>query len=107
MTKIFPPEFKQHLANTALKGAFISDIHPVHPRDCHNCGGVGTMVLFLATGGPFREVPTGISHFSAGKWWVGKNVEEICPVCKGSGQYSDYIEQPIRQRDTDLKGIIK
>lgn len=61
------------------------------------------MYLFVADGGPFREVPTGIAKFADGKWWSGKNVGGICPDCKGNGVDPKYVEQPVKQRELQLK----
>jgi hypothetical protein len=103
----FPPEFKKHLATPNIKGAFVSNINPVHPRDCKNCGGVGTIMLFLATGGPFINVPSGIAHWADGRWWKGKNFEEMCPDCKGNGIDPKYVEQPVSMRTDRLTNPLK
>jgi hypothetical protein len=103
----FPPEFKKYLSMPNIKGAFVSKIEGRHPRDCKNCGGVGTIVLFCAFNGPFRDVPSGIAHFTDGHWWAGKNFEEMCPDCKGNGIDPNYIEQPTRQRELDISTVVK
>jgi len=107
MNKKFPPEFKKHLATPGIKGAFVSDIRGTHPRDCKNCGGVGTIILFIAVDGPFRDVPQGIAHWADGHWWAGKNYEEDCPVCKGDCIDPTYVEQAEIKRDIDISKVLK
>jgi len=100
--KQFPPEFNGLIKASNTKAAFFSDIQPMHPRDCKNCGGIGTMILFIATGGPFVNVPGGIAHYSGDRWWSGTNIEKACPVCKGTGINPQYVEQPPKQRELVL-----
>src|SRR5512139_1730329 len=98
----FPTEFKRHLANPTLRGAFFSQIEGRHPRDCKNCGGIGVIYLFLATGGPFNNPPHGkdiIAKSVNGKWWAGTNEGGICPDCKGTGVIPGFVEPPIKQRE--------
>jgi len=98
----FPPEFQTLLRTPNIKAAFFSKIEPLHPRDCKNCGGIGTMILFIATGGPFMNVPGGIAHWHNDRWWEGKNIEKACPICKGLGINPGYVEQPPKQRELVL-----
>ena len=103
----FPPEFRKHLTTPNIKGAFVSKIEGKHPRDCKNCGGIGTIILFIATAGPFISVPSGIAHWADGKWWAGKNFEEACPDCKGTGLNPHFQEQPVKIRDMNYREIVK
>jgi len=100
--KHFPPEFKGLIAAPTTKAAFFSDIKPMHARDCKNCGGIGTMILYIATGGPFVNPPGGIAHFANDRWWSGTNIEKACPDCKGLGIDPNYVEKPIVQRELVL-----
>ncbi len=106
---IYPPEFTEYCKNANLKGAFVREIKPSHPRDCHNCGGVGSIVIFLVTEGPFEFPPNGCieprkgerqakfitATYVNGKWWGGMSQEKNCPVCHGSGILPGWEEQPI------------
>ena len=102
MSMIMPDGFKKFWNDPKSKGAFVSVISPMHPRDCKNCGGIGTIILFVATGGPFINVPSGVAHWHNDRWWSGKNYEEGCPVCKGTGINPGYVEQPPKQRELVL-----
>ena len=106
MSRVYPPEFKQRCKDPSLKGAFVSIIEPVSKKDCANCGGIGTMVIFLATEGPFDFVPSGkgiiaksVNISGVDKWFGGKHVEDMCPVCKGTGRDPSYVEQPAVKRE--------
>jgi len=83
--KEFPPEFKNMMKEKGVRAVFVSDIVSPHPNHCTNCGGVGTMYIFIATMGPFEFPPQGriISHFSEGKWWGGRGFTFPCPKCGG------------------------
>ena len=92
--KVFPPEIKRYISVPGVKAAFVSDISPVNPHDCTNCGGAQVFALFVATKGPFQAPAAPYakdgetSHFdpTAGKlggWWVGKTFTFPCPVCLG------------------------
>lgn len=106
----FPDNFKVFLSDRLLKGAFFSKIEGRHPRDCKNCGGIGVIYIFLATGGPFNNPPTGaniVAHFAEGKWWAGKNEGGICPDCKGTGVQPGFVEPPALMRQLDTEGVVK
>jgi DnaJ-class molecular chaperone len=107
MNRNFPTEFKKHLTTPGIKGAFVSMIEGRHPRDCKNCGGIGTIILFIATNGPFNNVPSGVAHFADDKWWSGKNFEEACPNCKGTGIDPNYAERTVKIREIRLEGVVK
>ena len=111
MSVNFPKEFTQHLAKPNLKGAFFSMPEPGghHPRDCKNCGGVGVMYLFLATGGPFNNPPQGkgiIAKWANGKWWAGTNEGGICPDCKGTGVTPGFVEPPASMRAITMPKMV-
>ena len=89
MDRQFPPIVKQLVSSHAVKKAFISDIQTSNPNECHNCGGVGTLTLFLATKGPFQS--SSASREDCNKWeegvgwWVGQHHAVTCPQCDGLG----------------------
>lgn len=93
MTRIFPQSFKNMWSRGYVKLALVSDNQPTNPYDCQNCGGVGSMELFLGAEGPYQSPSAGkdrVSKFYDGAWWIGKNHEDICPVCKGAGRVTEY-----------------
>jgi hypothetical protein len=80
----FPPEFEQLIRATGVRAAFVSENTSPHPADCKNCGGLGTLNIFIATIGPLQSPAVGrniITKWSDGKWWGGKTYEFDCPVC--------------------------
>ena len=106
--KQFPLEFDQLLKAPNVRAAFVSEISSPNPKDCLNCGGAGTMYIFIATVGPLDSPASGrlISHWSDGKWWGGKGFEFVCPVCRSAPQpYSggDLTMQPGPARDAMKK----
>ena len=110
MNKHFPLSFQAHIKSPNIKAAFFSDVKPAHPRDCKNCGGIGNLILFVATGGPFVNVPSGkdlVAHWHDGRWWAGKNIEDACPDCKGTGIDPAYKEQPASHREIAYKEVVK
>jgi hypothetical protein len=107
----FSKELKQRIREIAptAKAVFFSMNETSNPKDCKNCGGLGVIYLFVASGGPFTEVPRGeniIAHWSDDKWWAGINEGSICPDCNGTGLDPNYIAPPTRQRqlNINLKG---
>lgn len=90
--KQFPPEFKTMWASPLTKAAFVNDAQPFNPGHCENCGGLGAMMTFIASKGPFDHpgMYGEVSHWYNGWWWVGKSYEATCPVCQGSGMKPDY-----------------
>ena len=88
MNKRFPVEFQEAWAAIGIKAAFVQDNEPIPGRnDCANCGGRGFMASFIATKGPFAHPSSAldeVSHWHDGKWWIGKTITAICPVCRGS-----------------------
>jgi hypothetical protein len=110
MNRHFPPKFTSLSKEPSTKAAFFSDLKPAHPRDCKNCGGLGTMIIFIATGGPFVNVPSGkdlIAHWYDNRWWAGKNYEDACPDCKGTGIDPNFKEQPASQRELNIGKVGK
>ncbi len=102
----FPPEFNAFWRMPGTKAAFVSEVHPTHPHDCTNCGGIGSMVTFCALAGPFDAPPVGpnvIAHYANGKWWGGTNYTANCPVCKGNGRNPDYKDPPARKHTIEWK----
>lgn len=109
----FPKSFRMLLKTPGVKAAFVSEFGPSLPSDCQNCGGVGTLAVFLATKGPFHspaapyngdEKTHETSHFDPnsgpnGGWWVGRTVSETCPDCNGSGsRYTVAESKPFTSR---------
>ena len=91
MRKQFPREFSTLVRGIGVKKAFVSDAVALNPLECDNCGGVGTLTLFLATKGPFQS-PEPPNKETVNKyedpfgWWVGSNYSFPCPVCDGIGR---------------------
>jgi hypothetical protein len=84
----FPKDFTFYFKAPETKACFVSEIAPITPVDCENCGGVGKIFIFVATGGPFREAPGAgkVGHWHKDRWWVGGTHSGTCPVCKGLGR---------------------
>jgi hypothetical protein len=106
-----PKSFTKFTDDPTTKAAFFSMNEAQHPRDCRNCGGLGVIYLFVAKGGPFREVPNGkniIAHWTKQGWWAGTNEAGACPDCGGTGINPGYIELETKQRHLDMnigKGV--
>lgn len=82
----FPVEFQEAWNRTDTKAAFVSEIKPMLPSECMNCGGLGFLATFVATEGPYKSPSPKhkeISHFDGEHWWVGETIAAECPVCKG------------------------
>jgi len=86
-TRQFPKIFKELWKAPDTRASFVSEIAPLNPHDCENCGGVGSLYTFIATKGPFNSpgMMTEVSHWHNDKWWVGKHHSAPCPVCQGTG----------------------
>lgn len=80
----FPPEFESLINAPSTRAAIVSEITSPNPNHCKNCGGVGSMVIFIATRGPFTSPASGrdvVTKWDNGRWWGGKHYEFDCPVC--------------------------
>ncbi len=85
MDKQFPPEFQQLMQAPNVRKAVVSDLKSPNPNDCPNCAGMGSMVIYIATRGPFNSPASGkdvVTKYADGKWWGGKHYEFPCPVCR-------------------------
>jgi DnaJ-class molecular chaperone len=100
MSVHFPSEFNAYWRMPGTKAAFVSEVATTNPKDCKNCGGIGTMTTFCALAGPFDAIPAGVAHFANGKWWAGAHYSANCPDCHGTGLDPKHVESPIR------KGVI-
>lgn len=89
----FPPEFRMYTKDPATRAAFVSENTSPNPDDCKNCGGVGYLFIFVATGGPFRD-PTQnkVNHWTKEGWWIGKTYQALCPVCKATEFHGEIRE---------------
>jgi len=95
MKKQFPKEFAKLWSVPGVKAVFVSDITPINPFDCENCGGAGVMAIFIAKKGPFQapgspySANNETSHWDQsaiggrGGWWVGETFTATCPTCNG------------------------
>jgi hypothetical protein len=82
--KIFPPEFDALIKAPSVRRAFVSEIISPNPSSCKNCGGLGSMAVYIATTGPLTNCPDRsklIVHFAEDRFWLGKHYEFDCPVC--------------------------
>ncbi len=110
MTNIqFPPEFNQLMSAAGVRAAFVSILAPPNPNYCANCGGAGTMYIFVATVGPLTVCPDRsrlIAHFADNRWWLGKGYEFPCPVCRSVQKvYLDGWEKQDAQVSGEIKKI--
>jgi hypothetical protein len=89
---IRPKSWDFYLKDSLTKRAWESDNKPASSNDCENCGGLGIVSMFVATGGPLHSpAPSGIgsaerpivSHWDNGVWWSGFTIVDTCPVCNG------------------------
>lgn len=102
-----PTEWTSLIKAPRVKAAFFSKIESKKKQDCKNCGGLGEMYLFIATSGPFKDVPKGIAKWAGDRWWAGENFGGLCPVCKGTGADPDYKEEPEIKRQIELPDFRK
>lgn len=97
MDKVFPPEFRQLAKRPTTKAALFSEIAPIGPLDCRNCGGNGKMAIFIAIEGPFESPGCnpygeksikfdGECYNGRGGYWLGNTFTFDCPVCHGTGK---------------------
>ena len=57
---------------------------------CSNCGDVMWIYAFLALGGPYDQVSSGIPiKWIDGAWWIGFTEAYPCPDC--SGESMDHV----------------
>lgn len=79
----YPNEFQMYFKDPATRACFISEIQSLKPGECPNCGSVGYLYIFVATGGPFRDPSEGkVNHWTKEGWYIGKTYQGLCPVCK-------------------------
>ena len=94
-------------------------IKPVALDDCHNCGGIGQVFIFLATRGPYRNVFVGLAKDEIIKsmddeiygwvWYAGKTFAGECPDCHGMGRSTEQVlhqyntRQPAKQLEEHFK----
>jgi hypothetical protein len=95
--KVFSQEMRTAMKSDAKKIIFL-DIPKQGIHSCPNCGGVGFMYLFIATGGPFDNSstkPGDISTYFDQKWWTGRHYAFECPVCHAESYKPPVIEPPV------------
>jgi hypothetical protein len=103
----FPKEFDFYLKDHSTRAAFVSENAQIKPTDCPNCGGVGFMYIFVATGGPFREVTgTKINHWTREGWYTGETHSAVCPVCKAQEYHEAYQDGKIDPKVADADRIL-
>ena len=125
MKPVIPYDWQAHIKNPSFKHVLWEPCTIHTARDCKNCGGLGTMVLFLATNGPFHDPPSGtiksgkygpdgkeivisvVAKWYDKRWWAGKHIESECPVCHGTGDDPNYKEPEFTQRELKLDGVVK
>jgi RNA polymerase subunit RPABC4/transcription elongation factor Spt4 len=93
MDLTFPKEFDFYMRDPGVRAAFVSENVSPKKTDCPNCGSIGYMYIFVATGGPFRD-PTGgkINHWSREGWYTGETKSAVCPVCKAQEYHGEFQE---------------
>ena len=90
MDRQFPPMMLAEMRHPAVKAAWVSDYPVLHPEDCYNCGGSGSLNLQVALAGPFKS-PVTTSELNCKSevlngnimWWGVKTTAYECPVCHG------------------------
>ena len=107
----FPNQIAEMAGAYNVKAAFVSALDAVNPNECKNCGGVGTISLFLATKGPFQSPSSSredCNKYESGVgWWVGQHYSVNCPDCGGVGITisETYSRPPSDFRPADYKQI--
>ena len=112
MDKVFPVDFKFYATEPGVKKALILDIPLQSADSCPNCGGLGNMLLFVCTGGPFSSSPGPgkIGKWHDNAWWEGQTFGAQCPVCKGFGKDKSYKAESdygidIQKMAKDFEGL--
>lgn len=109
MSRKYPPEFNQLVKDPNVRGAFVSVLDRRHPKECPNCGGIGTLIIFLATAGPLLDPPgsPAIAKFVNDNWWAGMSDERACPICKGTGIDPKFKQPRTHHHQLDMEGVVK
>jgi len=111
MSRHFPKKLLELAKGYNVKKSFISALDPVNPNECKNCGGVGSITLFLATKGPFQSPSSSRSDCNKYEdgvgWWVGQHYSIQCPDCDGLGisLKMEYSRPPEDFRPADFKQL--
>jgi hypothetical protein len=88
----FPSEFRFFIRDPDVRAAFVSENISPQKTDCPNCGSVGYIYIFIATGGPFKDPsPNKVNHWTKNGWYVGETKSAVCPVCKAQ-EYHETFE---------------
>lgn len=116
---IYPDELKAQIRGAKMP-VFAQGFDPVGANDCHNCGGLGMVYVFLVERGPFRDPPA--SRLNEGSvlkstedpmyghvWYIGRTIGARCPVCSGVARK---VSDSSKVRDTsrpirDLAGKLR
>lgn len=87
-----PKELQLMMKNADTKKAFIYEVPKTNPNACENCGGAGTVHVFIAVAGPFQSPPGlgKVGHYDNG-WWQGNMFSSTCPDCNGVGHLLEEI----------------
>jgi hypothetical protein len=118
ITPIWPPELAPYLDAPNAFPILPAEIVPVRgrdrnqvyrevlPKDCPNCGGSGSMMVYVSQAGPFEQtrgwkdkwldLPDGKSG-----WYTGELKVAPCPCCRGS-RVSDFLGRNSGLKDQDL-----
>lgn len=125
--KTFKEAFKFYVRDP--KSRFVQPIYtrPPHPRDCVHCGGLGRLIVFVASDGPFSDAPTGsyntnyaeadgtsykfrmsvVAKWLGDGWYAGKHEAAVCPACHGTRRNQDYVEPPLSERSMPEVDFVK
>lgn len=106
MKREFPPLMLADMNHPAVKQAWVSEYPCLHPGDCYNCGGSGSINLQVALAGPFRS-PVTTSELNCKsevlngeiKWWGVKTTAYECPVCHGGNTVKPATIPVVREMD--------
>ena len=79
-----------------------------YPQICENCGGVGSMMVYVISGGPYVSPPKKPKwlDFEPGEalvtgWYSGEMKESNCPVCQ-EGKMDAWLERNCGLYESDL-----